>query len=372
MDWVVQLLLLIALDITLALQNNSAEWRRAVSEAQQNTDCSIAPSDTTPAQQYHQDDEAWLTTFWNQYWPCDIITACVTTDNEWGYGVACLQPLKPDVPYIKPGIGDSMLNPITWPTPSPTNLVLDYLIDSRIWAVFNYDNGGYTWYNGRIQEKNENNEYTVLYDDGDREENVNPAYIRLSEATNDRELFALKERVQAQDSSGKWALGTIRVRTTNSDGEYIYAIEFDSGEMIKDVPQDVIRPYVQYWRTMRAEALICEWRPATIDKVIPDGRYLIKWAHNSNLKNVEYEKIRKVYERFKSIDDVDIFICHDGDYSHEPADPDSVCSWYPGWVVTIAPDDTYLVQYWRDDGNAQADHGVPFNRLRVAELDRPT
>merc|ERR1712173_231882 len=101
-----------------------------------------------------------------------------------------------------------------------------------------------------------------------------------------------------------------------------------TGTIYMDVNGNDMRQWVEYYKGDSIEIKQCWWFKATIQKVLPDGRYECV-MDDGYFANVVYPDVREIISvRYNSGDNVKLFINQ---------------QWVDGFVIMPNPDGTYMV-----------------------------
>jgi len=235
-------------------------------------------------------------------------------------------PAELEIVYRKPVVGGASQPPTGAPVESPSG-PCTYAKHERI--LGNYLGGG-DWYPGRIDVVYPNDRgfvdgctYDVKYDDGDNENGVSNTYLTKEEESS-RSGFQLRELVDVK-RGGKWNRSMVRILQKN--GKYT-AEDLTTGAIYTDVSGNDMRQWVNYFKGDVIEIKQCWWFKATIQKVLPDGRYECV-MDDGYFANVVYPDVREIQDiRYNSGDNVKLFINQ---------------QWVDGFVIMPNEDGTYMV-----------------------------
>jgi len=206
------------------------------------------------------------------------------------------------------------------------------------------------WYHGRVDELIEDKSgtkelctYTIVYDDGDVEEDMTNENLR-KETESQRSGFQLRELVDVRVGSD-WKRGQIRILQANGK----YTVEELSGEVYANVDQKDIRQWVNYFVDDYIEIKQCWWFAATIKKAIPDGRYECL-MDDGYTANVPYHEIREIKDvSYSSGESIKIYV--DG-------------KWVRGFVIQENEDGTYMIGI---SGISKIEYSWPTNKMAKCE-----
>ena len=146
------------------------------------------------------------------------------------------------------------------------------------------------WYTGRIAAALQNGNFNIIYDDGDREEDVEPHMIRVLQPRRRKAIqreFHMGQSVEGRYQGKKfWYTG--RISSIRANGRY--DIDYDDGDKEFDVPVRLIRK-LERRRRKRARPL---W-------FILSGSVSFKKSHNNNNRLVTVVQLHKMYKGYYQI-----------------------------------------------------------------------